>query len=160
MNILWASSSNPDMNDAIGRFVAGLIPHMHRGFADHASMGVFDESGMMIAGIIWHDWNPEHGTIEFSGAGTSKRWLTPAVLKEMFEYPFLQLGCQTVFTRNSAQNVMANGRGLQRMLKAYGFEAIRIPRLFGRHEDGVLHILHDDVWRSNRFHRQQTRSAA
>jgi hypothetical protein len=116
-------------------------------------MGVFDEK-TLIAVILYNNYQPEAGVIEFHGAATDKRWLNRKTLWEMFSYPFVTLGCQLVVTRNSERNEMWNGRGLHRLLKAYGFEDYRIPRLRGRDEDEIIFTLTDDDWRLNGFHKE------
>jgi hypothetical protein len=41
-----------------------------------------------------------------------------------------------------------------RIASAYGFEQVRVPRLFGRHEDGIISTLTAEAWRSNGFHKE------
>ncbi|MGN6535211.1 MAG: N-acetyltransferase [Mesorhizobium sp.] len=114
-------------------------------------MGVF-EDGKPIAVMVFHDWHPENGVVEISGAATDRRWLNRKTLWEMFSYPFEQLGAQLVVMRVSERNVMWNGRGLPRLLKAYGFQCTTIPRLRGRDEAEAIWTLSDDDWRANGFH--------
>lgn len=109
-------------------------------------MGVFDDE-KLIAVILWNNYQPEAGVIEFHGAGLTPRWLTRSVLRQMFEYPFEKIGCQMVVTRNSVTN-----RRLHRILKAYGFKDFPIPRLRGREEGEIIWTLTDDDWRKNGFH--------
>lgn len=140
------------MNGALGNWCAAQIG-LPRGFRDHACMGVF-EDGKPIAVMVYHDFQPERGVIEISGASTDKRWLNRKSLWEMFRYPFLQLGVQLVVMRVSERNVMWNGRGLPRLLKAYGFQSVTIPRLRGRDEGEIIFTLADDAWRANHFHKE------
>ena len=111
------------------------------------TMGVFDGE-KLIACILYNNFHPEAGVIEIHGAGISPRWLTKRVLREMFEYPFIELGCQNVIMRVSARNSR-----LRRILTAYRFEHVTIPRLRGRDEDERIFWLTDDAWKSNGFHR-------
>lgn len=150
MNVLWAAADKPDINDALGNWCATHIG-LPRGFRDHSCMGVF-ESGRPIAVMVFHDWQPERGVIEISGAATDKRWLNRKTLWEMFSYPFNEVGAQIVVMRVSERNVMWNGRGLPRILKAYGFNSFEIPRLRGRDEGEIVFTLTDDDWRANGFH--------
>lgn len=138
----------------VAEWVAAHIPGCERGFGPCQAMGVLDDAGDLVAGMVYHEFNPEAGLMEISGASTTPRWLTRSVLYSMFSYPFDRAGCQAVAMRVSANNVMWNGRGLPRLLKAYGFHETRIPRLFGRNEDGILFMLYDDEWRKNGFHRE------
>lgn len=153
MNVVWGShESSPKLNDAIGRFVAERILGGARGFQVFTSLGVVHQ-GSLVAGVVYHDWNPEAEIIELSAASDDGRWLTRPVLSAMFSYPFDGIGCQMVVLRVSGRNENASGRGIKRIAKAYGFTAIPIPRLYGRDHDGVLLTLTDDAWRTNRFHK-------
>lgn len=145
MNTIWADSSKPDLNEALGNWCGAKIG-LPRGLqAPYVTMGVFDGENL-IAVVAYNNFCPEAGVIEFHGASTSPRWLTRTVLSEMFAYPFAQLGCQNVVTRNSENNSR-----LHRILKAYGFKHVTIPRLRGRDEGERIWWLTDDAWRSNKF---------
>lgn len=151
MQIIWGGLANPEINDGIAEFVAMLTDAT--GFGRCTSLGVIAD-GMLIAGIVYHNWAPNAGVIEISGASTERRWLTRPVLKAMFSYPFLEIGCQTVVMRVSERNKMWNGRGLHRILSAYGFKQFRIPRIRGRDEAEIVHTLSDDDWMANGFHKE------
>lgn len=134
-------------------FVAQMIPHFHgRPFGDAAkAVGVADQDGRLIAGIVWHNWEPEAQIIELSGAALPRKyWITRETLRHMYGYPFKQLGCQTVFQRFPADDMCQ-----RRILTAYGFDLIEVPRMFGRHRDGVLARLTDDAWAANKFNRRE-----
>jgi len=136
----------------IARFVASLVHHVGwRGFPSNAkSIGVIDDAGKLIAGIVYTNWNPEAGTIEISGAALpGKNWLTRETLRRMFGYPFLELHCQMVVMRVQAENVR-----LLRQLAAYGFNFVEIPRMYGRDRHGVICTLTDEAWAENKFNRR------
>lgn len=142
---LWANDSTPELNGALSQWCAARIG-LQRGFVPpYVTMGVFNGENL-IAVILYNNFQPEAGVVEFHGAGVTPRWLTRPVLREMFAYPFEQLGCQMVVTRNSARN-----RRLHRMLKSYGFHDFYIPRLRGRDEDEVIWTLTEEDWRANGF---------
>lgn len=141
-------------DQAVAAWVARHIPGCERGFDACRAMGVLDGE-KLVAGMVYHNWEPEHGVVEISGAAITARWLTRPVLWQMFAYPFQGIGCQMVLMRVSERNEQWNGRGLPRLLKAYGFDKHTIPRLYGRHEDGHVFSLTDDAWRGNGFHRKE-----
>ena len=154
MNIVWAWPGEP-LNAALKRWAADHIwPGASANFGDAAVMGVFDDTGP-IAAMVWHDYDPATGVIEFSGAATTRRWLTRRSLGTMFAYPFEGLGCQMVVCRTSAGEEQGH---LHRMLTAYGFDHVHIPRLGGRDRDLLVFTLTDDAWKANRFN--QTISSA
>ena len=123
-----------------------------------APVGVRNTEGALVAGWIWHQWNRHCGLIEFSGAADTPKWMTRAILHELFAYGFSV--AQMLVTRNGADN-----KRLHRQLAAFGFRRYDIERLFGRDSDGVVWTLTDDDWKASRFYigannGQEIRSAA
>lgn len=141
----------------VGPWVAARIEGCERGFGEPGykfkALAVSDGKDL-VAGMVYHNWHPEAGVIEISGAASTARWLTRPVLWAMFSYPFDGIGAQMVVMNVSPENEMFNGRGLKRLLKAYGFKEHLIPRLKGREKDGILFTLTDDDWRANGFHKE------
>lgn len=137
-------------DEAVAKFVADLIPSVSvHGFGNCRAIGVINADGFLVAGITFHHWWPEAGTIEFSGASTTPRWMTRHILDEIFGYAFDKVGVQMLTTRNSGNNTR-----LHRQLAAYGFERFDIPRLFGRSEDGVIWTMTEEAYRTGKFHEQ------
>jgi hypothetical protein len=139
-------------DEIVAHFVSQLIPSCReRGFPSTArAIGVIDDDGLLIAGLVYHNYEPEAEIIEISGAALPKKyWLTRETLRRMYQYPFLQIGCQMVFQRNSA-----NDERLLGMLAAYGYTLIRVPRMLGRDHDGVICTLTYEDWADNRFNRR------
>jgi hypothetical protein len=131
--------------------VAQLIPHVGPGgFGDAAkTIGVIDEEGRLIAGLVYHNYDPQAGTIEISGAATNSRWLSRETIKRMYQYPFHTCGCQMI-----AQRTPADSERLLGQLAEYGYTFIKFPRLFGRHRDGVICTLTYEDWCDNRFNKK------
>jgi len=133
-------------NKAVADFVSKLAPHCEAGFGNCTGIGVINNDGLLVGGMVYSGYDPIAGTIEMSGAAINKRWLTKKTLYAFFEYPFEQINCQMVFMRNAATQA-----SLHRMLRAYGFEEFLIKRMYGREEDGHLWTLTDDDWKQNKF---------
>lgn len=151
--ITWAIARGLNLH-RLSEWVAEQIwPGQGRDFGNCQGMGVL-EDGVLIAGMIWHNWEPASGVIEISGAGTSKRWLTRETLRVMFSIPFEQWQCQAVVMRVSDTDA-----ALHRMLTAYGFDRYRIPRLRGRGEAENVFVLTDDAWASNKFNRRKEKAS-
>lgn len=108
-------------------------------------MGVYRDE--QIGGVVFHDWNPEAGTMCMSSAGADG-WLSRSVLFAMHNYIFNIAGCQLAVLQTSERNTV-----MQRIARAYGYRDTRIPRLRGRDEDEILWTLTDDDWRNSKFHR-------
>jgi hypothetical protein len=138
-------------DEIVARFVADLIPHARRGFSPNAkAIGVIDASGSMIAGLVYHNYDPEAGIIEISAAALpGKYWMTRETLKRMYQFPFHQCGCQMVVQRVPADDLRQLG-----MMAAYDFTLINVPRMFGRDRDGVLGTLTVEAWENNRFNKR------
>jgi len=134
----------------IGRFVAWMIPHVgYRGFNNYRTIGVVNADGQLIAGILYNNWNTIAGTIDLSAAALPKSgWLTRETVQRMHDYPFDTCGCQMLVTR-----VLADNEALLRQL-AVGYSFVKVPRLYGRGQDGVICTLTAEEWAASRFNRR------
>jgi len=136
----------------VADFVAQLIPSCRgRGLPkDARAWGVIDENGRLVAGMAYHNFDPDAGTIEMSGAALpGVQWLTRETIRRMYVYPFLQLGCQMVLMRVDAEDTR-----LLRQLAALNYSFITIPRLLGRGKDSVLCLLTEEDWRASKFQKR------
>lgn len=154
--IVWGSI--PEINEGIAAFVGARIEGGSRGFGRHMSMGIIDGE-TLLAGVVFHNYNPEARVIEFTAASNSRRWLTRQSLWAMFNYAFNTAKCQMVVMRVSEDNRMWNGRGIQRILKAYGFKETRIDDLRGKGIAELIYTLTGEAWASNGFHPQHAKEA-
>jgi hypothetical protein len=151
--ITW-SVAKPHEIGALSRWVAELIwPGRARDFGNCQGLAVM-ENDVLIAGMIYHNFEPDAGVVEISGAGTTKRWLTKETLRVLFQIPFKDWGCQAVVMRISDHDPT-----LQSILKRYGFEQYVIPRLRGRDENENVFVLTDEAWANNKFNRKADVSA-
>jgi RimJ/RimL family protein N-acetyltransferase len=144
-------------DQVVADFVARLIPHARRGFGPNAkAIGVIDERGVLIGGLVYSNFDPEAETIEISGAAITPRWLTRETIARMYQYPFHQVRVQMIYQKTPADN-----ERLLRQLAEYDYAFVKVPRMFGRERDGVLCMLTYEAWCGNRFnkrfghHRQQ-----
>jgi len=138
-------------DQVVAQFVGELIPHVGgRGFGPAAkAIGIIDEDGILIAGLVYANYDPGSETIELSGAAIHPRWLTRETIARMYQYPFLQCGCQMIYQKTPADN-----ERLLRQLAEYDYTFIKVPRMFGRERDGVLCLLTVEDWRNNRFNKR------
>lgn len=146
--LIWGGERAPEINQAIAYFVAGGITGCERGWENFTTLGLV-EGDRLVAGVVFHNYNPEAGVIELSAAATSRRWLTRPMLKGMFGYPLEQIGCQMVVIRVSERNTVMTG-----IAERFGFTAYRIPRLRGREEAEILFTLTDEDWRAHPVNRR------
>jgi RimJ/RimL family protein N-acetyltransferase len=109
-------------DEAVARWVGSYIPHMGATIKDFSAIGVADANGRPVAGVIYHDFIRDYGTIQLSMAATSPRWAQKGIIKALLHYPFEQLGCNKVWTATPHTNE----------------RAIRFNRGLGFKQEGVL----------------------
>jgi len=135
--------------DFVARSKVASGAHKRAGFNDAnlRAIGITNADDELIAGIVYFNYSPDEGTIEMSvEALRGHRWLTPSTLALMFQYPFLLCGCQMLITKTAARN-----EHVLRMLAAMNFQLIRVPRVAGRDQDGVLALLTVEDWLESKF---------
>jgi len=136
-------------------FVAVHAPGCRRGFGECSSIG-FTDNSRLVAGIVYHNWNPDAAVIEISAASICRKWLTKKRLTEIFSYPFKQLNCQMCVARVSERNTRT-----RRIWRSLGADEHLIPRLRGRSEAEIIFTLTHEKWLSfeNRMNYGKTQSA-
>jgi hypothetical protein len=135
-------------DEIVARAVAQMIPSCReRGFGRCKAIGVVDENGTLIAGVVYHNWQPEAGVIEVSVAAFGHpRWLTRETLRRIHEYPFEQIGAQMMLGLASTDD-----QRLLRQLAALGYMFVLVPRLLGRDLDGVLCLFTREAYDQCKF---------
>jgi RimJ/RimL family protein N-acetyltransferase len=123
----------------VATFVAANIPG-ETGFGNCKAIGFGDP---LVAGVVYHNWNPEGRVIELSSASTTRKWVSRANLKVIFGYPFDELDCQLCVARISEHNARA-----RRIWRALGATEYRIPRFYGRDEAMIIATLPVEAWRA------------
>lgn len=140
----------------VADFVASLIPAVAPyGFsAASKAIGVV-EDGRLIAGLVYHNFDPGAGVIEMSGAAIQgKYWLTSETLRRIYDYPFLEIGAQLVVMRVAEEN-----KSLRRILTAIGYDTVVVPRLLGRDKNCAICTLTLEAWIGNKFNQRDLRHA-
>jgi hypothetical protein len=144
LKVIWASD---EWGEGVANWCAARIGLPRPFFPPYKAMGVFDD--VLVAAVVFNNYQPEAGVIEMHAASATPRWLTRPVLWQMFNYVFNVAGCQMAVTRVSEKD-----NRLLRIFTAYGFDHAVIPRLRGRDENERIFWLHDDAWRRNGFHKE------
>ena len=129
-------------------FVADLA-NQPPDFGRCQTMAVMNRDGGMVAGIVFHNWNPTAGVMEVSAASINPKWATREVLQCGFGYVFDRAGCQMAVARTDEKN-----RRVRRLWAAFGAAEYIIPRLRGRTASEAILTLTDDAWRDSKFARQ------
>lgn len=133
----------PVWTDAAAAFVAERAPDCARGFETAQAMGVFSQ-GRMVAGVVFHDWWPEKGTIQVSCAADTPRWFTRPVMEMAWGYAFY------VARMAIGQHSIRNGPA-RRIWRACGATETVIPELYGEGHDAVIATLTERQWRASRL---------
>lgn len=124
--------------EAVVPFVARICDE-RPDYGECRAMGVFDRRGQMVAGVVFHNWNPRSQVIEVSAAATDPRWATRGVLQVAFGYVFGI--AQMCVARTHEDN-----NPVRKLWKAFGAEEIILPRMRGRTASEALLTLTDDAW--------------
>lgn len=130
----------------VAAWVAERIPHMHGPFPPAAAIGVVDEDGRPLGGVVFTSHHPAYRSIEASFASASPRWLTKGIISAILTYPFGQLDCQRVTTVTPRKATSA-----RRFLEVFGFRREGIVRRGFGADDAVISGLLREEWARSRF---------
>lgn len=147
MTRIWLHPRDGAAYEAVARFLADRIGAEVAGWQTGTIMAVA-KGDRIVAAVLFHNWQPRHGVIEVSGASDDRGWLSRAVLFDLFDYAFNQMGAQAVVARMDAD------RPLGRRFEAYGFRRYDIPRLRGRDKAETVMVLGNDEWTANGWHKE------
>src|SRR5262245_30460005 len=140
-------------DELVAHFVARMIPSCRdRGFGKCKAIGVVDtENNKLIAGIVFHNWQPEAGVIEMSVAAIpGTHWLTRETVQRMGEYAFLQAGAQMVL-----QLTPADDERTLRQLAVAGYLFVPIPPVPRRERECVNCLMTREAWEQCKFRKRR-----
>lgn len=145
----YSDTHLPQVNQAVGDFVSCQIWGEPDQFDRFCTLAVGDDSAL-IAAVVYHNYQPEAGTIEITCAAIKRRWMTREIIKAAFDMPFKILGCQAVLARHSIDN-----KEPRHIWQAIGAKEYIIPRLRGKDmPDEAIAVLTDDDWKASRFNQE------
>lgn len=139
-----------DYPDAVRAFVENGLWQGTRQFGKCTSVGFANENEGLVAGFVFHNYDPDTNVIEVSGYSARRDWCTLPLFKALFEYPFDDLGVRLVAARHSEHN-----RRARRIWRAIGANEYTIPELRAEGEAEVISILTKDAWLNSKFMRHQ-----
>lgn len=122
-----------DKDGVIAEWVKRQIPVVPT-FGNCNALGLLDQNGAPLAGAVYHDYQPQWGSIMISFAAASPKWATPQAVQMFLAYPFQQLGVHKL--RAAAEH--DNERSLK-LINGIGFvrEAV-LKDEFGKGKNAVL----------------------
>lgn len=140
----WVCSHIPHLAERIPYFELGQV------LGPSAAVGVLD-GGDLVAGVVFHGYDPFVKAIEVSCAATSARWANRETFREILRYPFAQLGCQRVGAVTPRRATSP-----RRFLEGLGFKREgSLRRAFGEDAAIVYGLLREE-WEGGRFCRERS----
>lgn len=123
---------------AVAAWTAAHIPHMAGGaFGPGRAIGVADSAANIVAGVVYHDYQPAFGTMQISMAAASPLWARRGVIRALLSYPFEQLRVEKLWSAIPASNTRALrfnlGIGFEReavLVRHFGADDAIITRMF------------------------------
>jgi RimJ/RimL family protein N-acetyltransferase len=133
----------------VAAYVAHRIPGVDD-FGPCAGLGVVDSEGRLVAGVVFHDYQPQFGNIQVSFASDRADWLTPSLVRAIMRYPFTQLKVNRITTLTPKRN-----RRARQFLKKFGFRLEGVIRKGFGTDDCMVSGLMRTEWESHRFNGQK-----
>jgi hypothetical protein len=136
----WVVRQIPHMAVRVPYFPPGMV------FGPPAAIGVIDEAGLLIAGVVFHNHDPFVGNIEVSCAAISPRWGNRDIFREILRYPFLQLGCRRVTAVTPRRATSP-----RQFLEGLGFKREGSARFGFGSDNAIIYGLLAEEWSAGRF---------
>lgn len=112
------------------------------GFDNHAqALGFGSVEQGIVAGVVYHNYDNVHHSIELSCHSESNKWFTKSNLNVMFYYPFNQLNLRLIRFIIEEKNYK-----LQRLFEIINANMIKIPDLFKDGENAIIATLKRSDW--------------
>jgi RimJ/RimL family protein N-acetyltransferase len=111
-------------------------------FGPAQAIGVLDNQNQLVAGVVFHNWNPDFQTVELSFAADTAKWLNRTVIQAMMTYAFDTLGCCRI---NATTPKTA--RDARRFIQKFGFRREGVATDgFGPGQDVIISRLLKREW--------------
>lgn len=94
-------------DDSVIDWVAERIPHVGHGNFEKSHGLAIRKNGRLIAGVVYHDYQPDFATIQMSAAAVSRLWADRRTIGVFLSVPFDQWKCFKVWTATPHDNVAA-----------------------------------------------------
>lgn len=140
--------SSPSLKNVVGEWVSLRTSNNGElGFSGNFNAIAVVHSDRLLAGFVYHDWNPLYQTIHMTLASDTPRWASRRVIEGLLRYPFEELKVQritvTINENNAASLRLAEGVGFKR-------EAV-IERGAGQFGNIIVLRLFVEEWRAGKF---------
>ena len=140
-----------DRPEEVAAFVARGLWGGTRRFGPSTAIGFATPDAGLVAGVVYHNYDPHAGTIELSGYAARRDWANRAAVALIFGgYPFRHAGCRLLLGRHSERNAR-----VRRIWRALGATEHPIPDLRAEGEAEIVAVLKRDVFLKSRFMRSR-----
>lgn len=96
-------------DEQVAAWVARRLPHVgDAGFGPCRAIAIVNGTRPLGA-IVYHDFQPLHGTCQISMATISPLWAKKQTIRDLLAVPFLQYDCRKVWTCIPSDNTRAIG---------------------------------------------------
>lgn len=136
----WVAERIPHMRERIPYFERGMV------FGPPAAMGVLDEDGQLIAGVVFHNYDPFVGNIEVSCAAESARWGNRETFRTILRYAFDQIHCRRITAVTPRRATSA-----RQFLQGLGFKREGSARFGFGTDNAIIYGLLSEEWAEGRF---------
>lgn len=138
----WVCERVPHLAERIAHFPYGEV------LGPATAIGVVSEDGRMLAGVIYHSFDPFVRSIEISCASDGPRWGNREVFRSLLRYPFGQLQCQrcTAVTPRKATST-------RRFLEGLGFKREGSARRGFGSDNAIIYGLLVEEWEAHPLNR-------
>ncbi len=117
-----------------------------RDFGPSSAFGVADESGKIVGGIVFHNYQPQYRSVEVSIAMLTPRWANPGIIRRTLSYAF-----DTLNVRRITATTPRKAASARRFLTKLGFRYEGMAwKGFGT-DDAVISGLRDYEWRASKW---------
>jgi hypothetical protein len=72
-------------------WVAERIKDVLYDFEKAQAIGVLDDTGRLMCGVVYSDYRPECGTMQLSIASSNPMWARKEIITQLLAYPFIDL---------------------------------------------------------------------
>jgi RimJ/RimL family protein N-acetyltransferase len=142
----WVCERIPHLRERIPHFEKGLV------LGPTVALGVLDRAGTLIAGVVFHGYDPFVKAMEVSCASDGARWGNREVFREVLRYSFETADCQRISAVTPRRATSP-----RRFLEGLGFQREgSIRRGFGTDNAIIYGLLRED-WANGRFCRPRER---
>lgn len=148
-------------SDEVAAWVGWRIPYVARRlardptslpFGPAQAIGVINLAGELVAGVVYHGYDPDCPSVEMSFAADTAKWLTKALIGELLRYCFTGLSCRRVTALTPRRATSA-----RKFIDRFGFKREGCVRFGFGTDHAIVSGLLAEEWAQSRFNPDRVR---